>query len=325
MTKKLLLCALLICCAFTLCACMSSPPDALKRDSGEDQKLISASTAELKPSEMEMTLYFRYGSTSYLAPERRSIMVQRNESLEKAVVEALIAGPGPSAASLSPLFPPGTKVLATAAQEDTLFVTFSEELLGRYADEPADASGDWKREGPLRRQLCLDSLSATLTEAGLCARVQVLVYRSSEASTSMRLLTGFLNRGEGNAPLPPLNRDESRLLTAYNTAALLMESWLHQDWAALYDLTAREGSENRPSENAAYAAFSSGRALTGYTLSPGSASYDGQTAVFTVNLHWVGDGGDEAAEGYPLLLHRESGIWKMDYGRLAAMMDIPSR
>ena len=265
-----------------------------------------------------MTLYFRYGNSGYLAPERRNVWVQRNESLEKAVVEALIQGPGSSASSLTPLFPAGTRVLATAVQEDTVFVTFSEEFLGRYADEPADGSGDWKWEGPLRRQLCLDSLSATLTEAGLCAKVQVLVYRSTGAATTMRLTQGYLTRSGDDTLLPALTRNESRLLTAYNTAALLMESWLHQDWASLYDLAA---GASRPGENGAFDAFASSRALADFSLSPGTASYDGQTAVFAVNLTLIGEGANEQITGYPLLLTRESGIWKMDYGRLTAMMN----
>jgi asparagine synthetase B (glutamine-hydrolysing) len=45
--------------------------------------------------------------------------------------------------------------------------------------------------------------------------------------------------------------------------------------------------------------------------------------VFVVNLTWVGDGADEQIAGYPLMLRREAGIWKMDYDRLAAMMRIP--
>ncbi len=307
--------ALLMFCALLLTGCMTSPPDALLREGTEGQHLISASTAELSPDSRTITLYFRYGASAYLAPEQREIQLKRNESLEKAMVEALIQGPDASDPALSALFPPGTEVLAATAQGDTLFITFNEAFLGRYADEPTDAASS---EGTLRRQLCLQSLAAALTEEGLCTQVQVLVYRSAVQTASMRLQKGFLNRTNDDALLPPVTRDESCLLTPYNTASLILQAWQDQDWPTLYDLTAREGESGtvRAGEQNAFAAFAAARSLTGYTLSPGNVSFDGQRAVLAVSL----ETGDQTTQGYPLLLLREEGVWKMDYARLLNMM-----
>lgn len=309
--------ALLMLCALLLTGCMTSPPDALLREGTEGQHLISASTAELSPDSRTITLYFRYGASAYLAPEQREIQLKRNESLEKAMVEALIQGPDASDPALSALFPPGTEALAATAQGDTLFITFNEAFLGRYADEPTDAASG---EGILRRQLCLQSLAAALTEEGLCTQVQVLVYRSAVQTASMRLQKGFLNRTNDDALLPPVTRDESCLLTPYNAADLILQAWQAQDWATLYDLTARDtgsAGKTRAGEQNAFAAFSAARTLTGYTLSPGNVSFDGQRAVLTVSL----ETGDQTAQGYPLMLLREEGIWKMDYTRLINMMN----
>ncbi len=312
---------LLLTCALLLTGCMAAPPDSLIRGGTDGQSLISASTAELAPAERSVTLYFRYGSTAYLAPEQRLIQVQRNETLEKALVQALIDGPSAAASALTPLFPPGTEVLAVTTQGDTLFITLNDAFLGRYADEPGDAAvGEWRTEGPLRRQLCLDSLAAALTETGLCVQTQVLVYRGAGQSTSMRLQKGFLTRTADDALLPPLTRREDCLLTPYRTAFLLLSTWTAQDWAALYDLTAQEGGVSRPTEQTAADAFAASRVLTGFTLSPGNVSYDGQTAVFTAELSLRGTGLDETVSGYPLTLIREGGLWKMDYERLLAMM-----
>lgn len=312
--------ALLILCA-ALSGCMSAPPDSLIRKDADSRRLISASTDELSPDTREIMLYFRYGQTGYLAPEKRVIPVQRNESLEKAVVQALINGPETAASALSALFPAGTEVLAAASQGDTLFITFNDSFLGRYADEPADQNaGEWKTEGPLRRQLCLDALAATLTEAGLCVKTQILVYRGAGQTTTMRLQAGFLTRTEDDAILPVLCRSEERLLTPHNTAALILQAWMAQDWEALYDLTAREGAQARPGEQTAFDAFASGLALTDFSLSCGSVSYDGQTAVITAGLTLACKGRDLIVSGYPLVLIREGGLWKADYGRLTAMM-----
>ena len=321
MKKIVCFAAMLLACALLLSGCVSTPPDSVIRGGTEGQRLISASTGELSPALRPVMLYFRYGNSAYLAPEERAIRVQRNESLEKAIVQALIDGPAASSSVLTALFPAGTEVLAVTSQEDTLFITFNEAFLGRYADEPGDASaGEWRAEGALRRQLCLDALAAALTEAGLCARVQVLVYQGAAQTTSMRLQKGFLTRTADETLLPPLTRREDCLLTPYRTGALILNAWKTQDWAALYDLTAREGGAARPSEQDAVDAFAAAGVLIDYSLSPGNVSYDGQTAALTCELTLQGMGSNPSVSGYPMLLTREAGLWKMDYARLCAMM-----
>ena len=307
--------ALLLLLSLALGGCVMSPPDSLLRSGTEGQRLISASTAGMGPDETPVALYFRYGESAYLGAEPRQVVVQRNETEGKAVVNALVSGPANMA--LSPLFPPGTEVLSANSEGDILFVTFNEAFLGRYADEPGDASqGDWKAEGPLRRQLCLDSLAATLTEAGLCNQVQVLVEQSAGQEVSMRLQAGFLTRGGDASLLPPLTRQESRLLTQHTTADLLLNGWLTQDWALMADLAV-----NGPGAESAIDAFSSAGALVEYTLSPGTVAYDGQSALLTADLTLRGVGEDIRVTNYPLRLLRENGLWKMDYAALLAMMN----
>ena len=314
---------MLLAAALLLGGCMVSPPDVLLRGGTEGEILIDAGTDDLSEDGQDVTLYFRYGDTEYLAPEQRQIQVQRNESLEKALVEALIAGPI-SAPSLRTLFPAGTEALAAVTQGETLFVTFNEAFLGKYTDEPDNPSGEWRAEGILRRQMCLDALAATLTEAGLCTQVQVLVYRSASQSASMRLQAGFLDRSADDTLLPPIVRNEDRLLTPFNTATQILRAWLSQNWPALYDWTAWEGETARPTEQTATDAFSAGQTLIDFSISPGTVSYDGQTAVLTADLTFLGSGGEVTRTGYPMRLTRESGMWKMDYGRLITMMnDIP--
>ena len=311
--KQAALCLMVI-CALCLSGCTISPPDSLKRTGVESRSLISASTADLAPDERPVALYFRYRDSSYLATEARTVVVQRNESLEKAIVEALITGPLNT--ELSPLFPVGTEVVNTSTQDGTLFVTLNEAFLGRYADEPGDAStGVWKTEGPLRRQLCLDAIAATLTEAGLCERVQVLVTRDSGQQISMRLQAGFLNRGADTALLPRLVRNESVLLTPHNTAECILNAWVRQDWDTLSLF-----SVHAPGEQSMFEAFEAAEVLVRFDLSAGSVSYDGQSAVVTAALTLRGDTQDTEISGYPLRLIREEGLWKMDYPALLSMM-----
>ena len=97
---------------------------------------------------------------------------------------------------------------------------------------------------------------------------------------------------------------------------------MNQDWAALYDLTAREGAASRPGEQTAFDAFAAGEALVDFSISCGSVSYDGQTAVITAEFTLRGDGKDRIITGYPLILTREGGLWKADYGRLLQIMTL---
>ena len=318
MTKKTgRLAALALLCVF-LAGCAAAPPDNVIREDADKSHLISAATDSLTPDTVRATLYFRFGATGYLAPEERLVPVQRNETAEKALVQALINGPAATSSALSPLFPPGTEVLAVSSQEGTLFITFSEALLGRYADEPVDISGaPWKDELPLRRHLCMDALAATLTEAGLCDQIQVLVYRSGAQSSSMRLQAGFYDRGLDETILPPLCRSEEALLTPHNTADAILRSWLRQDWPSLYQWTARD---NRPGEQTAISAFSYARILTAYEVSSGAVSPDGQHAVLCVNLTLRSSGQDTVRTGFPLHLIRDGGVWRIRFDHLTDMI-----
>lgn len=311
--------ALLMLCALLLSGCGAEPvrEEKEKPQAMEETVLISADTQGLTASGFTAALYFRYGATGYLAAQTRLVDVERNEAPEHALVQALLDGPSGGASFLSGLFPPGTEVLSTLSQGDTLFVTFNEAMMGRYADEGQDAEN--QAEGELRRRLCLDALSATLTEAGLCARVQVLVYRGVDQGKSLRLTAGFLDQSGDETLLPPLTRQEERLLTPHNTAALILNAWQRQDWATLYDLTARDAA--RPREQAAYDAFADGGTLVDYTVSPGNVALDGQSAVVSVELTLLKEAGNREIGGYPLRMCREDGLWKIGYEELTGLMN----
>lgn len=310
-------------CSLLLTGCMAAPPAGVVRDepAGTDA-LISADTDGLRADSFKAGLYFRLGDTGYLAAEERVISVPPDENPEKAVVQALLDGPAALSSSLSPLFPEGTEVMAVSRQEDILYITFNEALLGRYGDEPGDLSQEpWKTESPLRRRLCMASLTATLTEAGLCAGVQVLVFREQVQQNSMRLQAGYFDLSGDDTLLPALTRDESVLLTPHNAAQAILNAWMTRDWETLYLMTAAQGENGaREGEAAALEAFDAARALTGFVLTPGSVSLDGGTATVGADLTLLSQGGDEAVTGYPIRLIREKGIWKIPYERLLALM-----
>ena len=315
--------ALLILCPLLLTGCMAAPPASVVREvSANTGTLISADIGQLGEEGFTAALYFRLSDTGYLAAEERQLSVLPNESPEKAVVQALLDGPSALSSSLTPLFPEGTKVLAVSRQEDILYITFNEALLGRYGDEPGDLTQEpWKKDSPLRRRLCMDSLTATLTEAGLCAGVQVLVYREQVQQNSMRLQKGYFDLSQDETLLPPLTRSEDTLLTPHNAAQAILNAWMTRDWETLYLMVAARGEDGaREGEAAAMEAFDAARTLTGFALTPGSVSMDGGAATVGADLTLLFPGGDETVTGYPIRLIRERGIWKISYERLLALM-----
>lgn len=316
--KKYLL-ILLAALMLLISGCMAAPPDTLIRNDAAPAALISANTQESDADVIEVSLYFRYENTAYLAAEERQIQIKKDESTEKALVEALIQGPSVTHSALSPLFPPGTEVISVTSQGDTLFVTFNEALLSRYSDEPKDlTTGNWKTESSLRRKLCMDSLTATLTETGLCARVQVLVYRENAQSTSMRLPQGYFDGSDDNTLVSFLTRNEDTMLTPHNAGELLLNAWLTQDWESLYAITLKEG---RPGEQEAIQIFSASRPLLGFTLSSGNVSVNGKTAILMAELSMMSRQGETEIIRYPVYLNREGGIWKIAYDRLHTLMN----
>lgn len=315
--------ALLLLAMALLSGCAAAPPDRLIRSDPANQPLVSADAGALAADSFEAVLYFRYEDTGYLAAEERRLSVTRNETKEKALVQALLQGPSATSSALSPLFPPGTEVLAASLRDHTLFITFNEALLGRYGDEPGDISAQpWKTEAPLRRRLCMDALAATLTEAGLCTQVQVLVFRENVQATSLRLHAGFFDRSADPTLLSAFTRNEDVLLTPHNTASALLSAWMTQDWPRLYGFLARsDGQSARPDEKTALAAFAAARTLTGFTLSPGNVSSDGRRAVLSARMSLRNEGDDLSVDGYPLTLVREGSLWKISYPSLLALMN----
>lgn len=316
MRRTLLFC-MLCACALCLCAC-----------SGESAGTVSQSGWVAPQAETErartdeVTLYFRFGDTAYLAGETRALNVSRNQSVETAIVQMLLRGPVTGAPQLTSLFPPGTEVLSTQAQGDTLFVTFNEALLSRYPDEPTDhrRSAYWQTEAPLRRRLCMASLTDTLTEYGDYTGVQVLVLQKSAAGTSMRLKESYYLT-DSDALLTRMTRDESVLLTAPRTAELLLKAWREADYGTMYQfLSAQDANISREAFDGA---LSLCEALVAYGVSGGTVSPDGQTATHCADVTLLGqDGQTRALSALPFRLVRENGVWRVTYAQLLRLMQL---
>lgn len=274
-------------------------------------QVLDAQPQQNLPTAQTAVLYFRLDGTPYLATELREIASSQTVSFEQAAAEALVAGPAPTSDSLSPLFPPGTQVLSVQPEGDLLFIIFNETLLGRYPDEGALTAPNDLAEAKLRRRLAMAALANTVTERGEFRRVQVLVRAETTVRTSMRLEESYYL--EESAALPdPLTRQEARILTPAVMAGLTLSAWQQRDWRTLYDLT----RDLRPSQAEMATAFDESLKLVAYTITPGTVSPDGSTAVVAATLELEASGGVFTLPAFPLVLVRADGIWRPSFESL---------
>ena len=312
MKKGWLLILITCCLLLSGCARIGSLPAALEATAvpGVSDPMPAAEAPESRSSSAQSVLWFRFESEECLAPAYRTINYGLNEAYELALVRALIAGPDVRSTGLSGLFPNGVRALSTSLEGRTLFVTFSEELLNGYADEPAnwDTDSYWSKEIPLRRQLCMQSLAATLTENCDVDRVQVMV--QSDSGEARRLTLGYYPETNGEVlPADPLWRDETLLLTPQRTAGIILTALSNRDWQKLYLYIFSDSGERQE-----YADFVVSMEqlpqLTAWTLSGGSASEDGRRFIFSLQGTVLLNGHTSRLENRILRLHREEGVWK---------------
>ena len=313
MSKRWILPVLLAGCLL-LCGCqrLSSVPPGLEVTSipGVSDPLPAAEAPESRRSTSQSTLWFRYADEAFLAPEYRTISHGLNETYELALVRALIAGPDVRSGGLRGLFPEGVQVTAASVSGRTLYVTFTEDLLKGYADEPSAWASDsyWSRESPLRRQLCMQSLAATLTENCDADRVQVMVQNA--AGDVRRLSMGYYPETEGETlPAELLWRDEELLLTPGNTARIILRALAERDWQTLY-LYVSAGDSRQPDYDDFVVAMEQLPALTACSISGGSITDGGSRITFTLQGTALAGGQTLPLENRVFRLQREGGVWK---------------
>jgi hypothetical protein len=280
---------------------------------------MNAPAAQASTSDTEQvtaTLYYRYLDEPMLASETRTLTVPHDESVEFAIVQALAHGPSAGHSDLRRLLPSDTQVESVVSRGNTLFVTFNAGFLN---DEvPADWAmrEDWVTEAPTLRKLIVQSIIASVTEYAPYTGVQLLVHRTDEVQTSLRLDNAYFLTGAAGLS-EPLARDETLLLTPENTADILLTSWQRHNYERLYLYLT---DADKPTFSVFEEALSATPALSGFSTGGGNVANDGQKAVVTTILKLTTQNG--ASSAYPLQLVRENGIWKLPYARLKTMMGL---
>lgn len=315
--RKLL--PLLLCCLL-LTGCTRDPLAPMANLSTAAE-IPAPVVAELPASRDQATLWFRFGEEPLLASEAREIAFSQTESYALSLLRALIEGPSAAATELGGLFPQGTQVISATQSGRVMFITLSRHIMNGYADEPANWRDQprWAAEVPLRRQLTMQSIAATLTENCAVDTVVILVEQTEPATDSLRLRQSYYTLDGDMTLAEPLIRDEDMLLSPVRTAEVILQCWQESDFTRLYRYIAHTDPGTgtaRPDEAAFMEAMADESHLLHASVKGGSVSADGQTAMFTVSGAWLVDGAEQPFTGMTLRLTREKGVWRVGLTQL---------
>jgi len=320
MKRRIAFTALALALLLLLGGCAPQAADPLLKNEATDVPGLSmdtpAATAdESNAVQVNVTLYFRYLDEPMLAAESHTLTVLQDESVEYAIMKALVDGPSAGHSDLRRLLPAGTQVESVASREGILFVTFNEDFLNDDVPDDWAEDEDWREEAPVLRALTAQSVAASVTESYPYTGVQILVHKAGEVQTSLRLDNAYFLNGTAGLS-DPVTRNEALLLTPHNTAAVILTAWQQSDLERLYRYVAGSG---KPSYEAFCEALAGAGALQAYSAGSGSVAGDGTEATVTASLSITGG---SAVAAYPMQLVLENGVWRITYARLKAMMAI---
>lgn len=272
-------------------------------------------------SKTTAVLHFRYEDSRYLEQETRELSLAATESLEKALVQALLDGPSPAFASLHSLFPQGTQVLNVLSEGSRLFVTFSGEIMNALPGENT-TSEQGRANALLRRTLAMASLVNTLTERGEHSSVQVLVVDQTGLSNSLRLSQRYYLMEDDSLP-PPLTRMEDAIITPGRAAEHMLNLWKNQNTKLFIPHLTSKAEDNLAPGHILDA--STLPLLRSFSISQGSTAPDGSYAMVVLEALLTKQNGQEAGVyDFPLKLNRSQGVWTLSLPSFLRLLEAAS-
>lgn len=280
--------------------------------------------AKVDPS--VVTLYFRYAQNPFgealLCGEEQQIEVTANETLETAIVRALIMGP--QGTEETPTINPETKVVSVTKNKDCYFVLLSKEFL-----EPFGVSQDLKNnpealeQAMSNQKLAVYSIVNSLTELGTCSRIQILIDTDGTGNGQRvpRKDLGFTG-GNADQPIEPLGREGSLIRTPSKSLEEVLRLVMSGDFSSTYKRVAQTSAENgeTPGQDELKAMINGENStISTYEILNETVSANGRAAVVTINVsvkYGTADGMELRKTLLPMKMVREDEVWKVAYASL---------
>lgn len=295
---------------------------------------VAPSGDEVPSSEVLCTLYYRYKQEDVMAPKTLPLSPSSSVSIEQAIVEQLIAGPGADPYGLSATIHPDTRVLAVTQSHGFLSITLSQEFLKIPGDTSPwqDVEGTYDADALMNRRMAVYSIINSITELGVHSRILIQVDADGTGASERikRKQAGFSTQME--QPIEPLERDTSLIYTAERSLRIALDALKERNWEQLDAMIAVrdvDGSR-RPSQEEMSERLGARLSLVEYTI---PASLGGMTVMqdgsqATVSLTECvfknAQGSTVRYENIPLRLVRDKDIWRVAYASLEAMLPTES-
>lgn len=262
-------------------------------------------------------LYFSYNGENLLAGETRTIDVPISESLESAVINALIAGP--TSDELTGLFWEGVELVGVDENANHVFVTLSKEFVETDPKQEKLLDGLTVDE---QKKLAIYSIVNTIIEIGNYSKVQI--YVEQDRGIGQRIKEYQAGWSNEDKALDPLARDSSMILTPANTLIEALSSFHLKDWKRLHTFTANMNLDGtvKPQLQSFSDEFAEKRnVLETFNAIDTTVSSDGQSAVVMLNYSLKTREGKLIEEdSIPIVMVREKGLWKVTYSSLVNIL-----
>lgn len=277
--------------------------------------------AKIDPS--AVMLYFKYAYSPFGEPllcgEEQQIEVAANETLETAIVKALVLGP--KGADETPVINPDTKVLGVTRNKDCYFVLLSSEFLEPYGlaqESKSDPEAVAVAMG--NQRLAVYSIVDSLTELGTCSRVQILIDVDGKGNGQRvsRKDLGFTG-DNADQPIEPLGRNGSLIRTPARSLEEMIKLIMNGDFASVYKGVAKnsDGSGETASQDELTAMIGGKKStISTYEILDETVAANGRTAVVTINVSvkfGTGTGMELRRTLLPVKMIREDEVWKVAY------------
>lgn len=309
-----------------ICVLLLGGSSTLSGNSNENKVYKINPVADSNANSDTAVLYYKYNDNSlggnFLVSELRQIDVNSNESLEKAIVKQLIAGPQNKSATYA--INPDTTVGSVTKNKDCYFVTLSSEFLEPISGLETQSSIQNNKENI---KMAVYSIVNSLTELGICSRVQILidVDNTGNGQRLNRQEFGFDVGDSLDQPLEPLMRDGSMILTPDNCLTQVLDMIIAGNTSQAERYIKYDTSEGNVfyNEDDFFSLLSGNdRSLSTYKVLYETISMDCTTAVVVINVTLkYGNGTEVERTVIPVKMVKENDEWKISYSSLVMIYE----
>ena len=279
----------------------------------EDSPILAGDTTEQKP--VSCMVYFGYADKYYLVGQQHLVSVPETKRAEEIFLQELISGPKTTSPDLQPVINPNTRVVSVSDNNGLLFVTLSAHFLTPLSAVPENwqESQEWYGLVMKQRRLALYAIVNTLTQTGKYSKVQLYIdYDGSGQGERPTRGEMGLDGENSERLLEPVGRNAQIILEPDTSVMLFMQNFAEKSWeeASKYVEPEKDGGEETLASEFSLLDLT----LADYEITSKTISYDGQSAIVTIDYFIrAKDGVEYQNTNVALKIIRVNDIWKIAY------------